>query len=186
MKSTSKTFHTKQVDHIVTKDPIAYKKVDPTQFPGYQVNEIPIQQQQYGYVKDDLLNEFKKQTSSTTIVNVGIGQGKTTAIYEYIKYISDNEDYIIVLASPFITLVEKDYRSLTVDHHINPDTILLYSDLESEKEEALKDLPAINYGYYFNNQSLFRRKFFLRNEFMLLRSTVCWETQVNQRLYNQH
>lgn len=158
MKSTSKTFHTKQVDHIVTKDPIAYKKVDPTQFPGYQVNEIPIQQQQYGYVKDDLLNEFKKQTSSTTIVNVGIGQGKTTAIYEYIKYISDNEDYIIVLASPFITLVEKDYRSLTVDHHINPDTILLYSDLESEKEEALKDLPAINYGYYFNNQSLFRKE----------------------------
>lgn len=156
MKSTSKTFTKVQVDHIVQHDPIEYKKVDPNQFTGYSVNQIPVQQDKNGYVNTDLLKEFKKVDKCTTIVNVGIGQGKTTAIYEYIKYLSQNKDYVVVLASPFITLVEKDYRELTETHKIAEDQILLYSDLETERVDALVGLPVINYGYLMSNQSLFK------------------------------
>lgn len=154
MKSTSKTFNKVQVDHIVHHDSIEYKKVDPNRFSGYTVNQIQVQQDNNGYVNSDLLNEFSTKDTCTTIVNVGIGQGKTTAVYEYIKQLTLNDDLIVVLASPFVTLVEKDLKTLTEEHKIDPKNILVYLDLETEKKDALNDMVNVNYAYAFDDQNL--------------------------------
>ncbi len=66
-----------------------------------------------GYHTDDILrivNSGKREYLN--IINIGVGQGKTTAIYKLIRQYFD-QGYKIIVASPFHTLVEKDYAAVT-------------------------------------------------------------------------
>ena len=65
-----------------------------------------------GYLDDltDYLNNTKYK--ETILINIGIGRGKTYSIYEHVRHLYCNTDEIVILASPFKSLVNKDYDSL--------------------------------------------------------------------------
>ena len=123
-------------DFIDAKE-IEYKKVDPEVFirNNYTVNKLELEYDQKRYLTDSIYNIIDLDTSSTDILNVATGTGKTTAIYKLTKKILDYDDSsIIIMATPFIALVNKDFESLTKKYGINEETITDYRNLKKEFE----------------------------------------------------
>lgn len=58
----------------------------------------------------DYANSFGKQT---TILDIQVGRGKTTACYNIIEQYYKEKDHLIIVLSPFKKLVEKDYDEIT-------------------------------------------------------------------------
>ena len=67
-------------DFIDAKE-IEYKKVDPEVFirNNYTVNKLELEYDQKRYLTDSIYNIIDLDTSSTDILNVATGTGKTTA-----------------------------------------------------------------------------------------------------------
>ncbi len=130
-------FNIHQFDAKPFLDPreIEYKKVDIQDFIDckYVVNEINIIPDLKGFVTVDLFNKIEIKNSSTDVINIPTGSGKTTAIYRKIKEIIDqDEKSIIILATPFIALVGKDFDYLTKGFDLDPDIITKYTDLQDD------------------------------------------------------
>ncbi len=66
-----------------------------------------------GYISNDLVANFHKDLSEVLIINAGVGQGKTQGIYEIIEDLTQDDNNIVIMASPFKSLVEKDYTNLS-------------------------------------------------------------------------
>lgn len=48
----------------------------------------------------------------TVILDIPVGRGKTTACYNTIEYFAKDEQYVILVLSPFKKLVDKDYEAI--------------------------------------------------------------------------
>lgn len=107
----------------ILSKPISYKKITEkrlgvpsgVEYYGKSILHLDIKNE---YV-DDLGSQLKKTivhgniTGKTTFINIGVGRGKTTAIYEFIEHLYKNTDHVIIMASPFRSLVQKDYDNIT-------------------------------------------------------------------------
>ena len=108
----------------IKSQPIAYKEITqyrigtPQGVPYFRKKTLGLDKK--GKYVNDLYGELIKTMPSlpnefpkTVILNIGVGRGKTTAIYEFIEYLYKETDHVIIMASPFKALVEKDYTELT-------------------------------------------------------------------------
>jgi len=92
---------------------IEFKEINPSDFPNNTIEnngeKIIISPDERGYITEELLNSIDKESSNTLVINAAVGQGKTTAIIKALKSFYDNtvEDYLIIVASPFVSLVEQ-------------------------------------------------------------------------------
>ena len=100
--------------------PIQFKEINYSDFPNYLPSDeekIIITPNAEGYISDELYNEIDLDRKDTTIINAGVGQGKTKAIIDFIKYYyGRNEDktgnYKIVIVTPFKALNSEYSRKI--------------------------------------------------------------------------
>ena len=121
--------------HYLTSIPIEYKKVDVDDFieKGYSAKKIMLDVDDSGYAVKSIVDAIDIKKPSTDIINVTTGCGKTTAIYKLIKKINDDvKNAIIIVATPYISLVDKDFDDLVNEYGIHSDLITKYSDLTKD------------------------------------------------------
>src|SRR5690606_17607954 len=63
------------------------------------------------------LPDLENGKKETVVFNFQVGRGKTQLCYELVKKYAD-EGYIVIVCSPFIKLVEKDYKA--INDLVNP------------------------------------------------------------------
>ncbi len=140
------TFTEYDPKQFITEQEINYEQLDESLFKekGYevQVNEIKSDSK---YLTQDILKYLKKGEKSTTVLNLGTGTGKTYAIEKYIIELLKDKQNVIILASPYRTLVDKDKRYLTErkESKISTKQVVTISEIEELKS---KDNPK-----YFRN-----------------------------------
>lgn len=109
----------------VLESPIVYKKVSKQNFEEvYSISEIKLTPDDNGYITNSLLENFNQQEielSNIAVINCGVGQGKTTAIHEIIKeYFEQRDKYIVIIATPFWSLVDKYFNQICEDLNLVP------------------------------------------------------------------
>lgn len=129
--------------------PIEFKEVNPDDFisgtnlAGSRINnstlEIEpngqktiIQPNERGYINDALQAQITLGYKNTVVVNAAVGQGKSYAIIQTIKkYYEDDSDqeYLIIVASPFVSLVKQYINDIHVDGGIPKEEIFDYNNL---------------------------------------------------------
>lgn len=152
------------LDYTLFDDtPIEFKKINHTDFDSslYKVSAKEIvEPNKDGFLSDNLIPILTKDLheKNTTVINAGVGQGKTTAIMEVVKEFADSKDYIVVIAVPFKSLIEQ-YQEDCVKNDIskhrifNQLEIAKYFDKKEEKPE---------WGSLYNEEEVIN-KFNIRN-----------------------
>lgn len=113
--------------------PIEFKQINPEDFPAFHTTEkIIISPDGQGYIKDSLASHIELHDKNTVVVNAGVGQGKTTAIIDIVKQYYDNTDYVIFIASPFVSLVEQYYKDI-LEKDIPEANVFRYETLGNEE-----------------------------------------------------
>ncbi|MCT3949056.1 DEAD/DEAH box helicase family protein [Elizabethkingia anophelis] len=99
--------------------PVEFKEINPSDFPNYSVNDkIIIQPDTNGYINGTLQEQIDLFEKNTVVVNAAVGQGKTYSIIDIVKrYYDEEEDYLIFIASPFVSLV-KQYVNKVIERGI--------------------------------------------------------------------
>ena len=92
---------------------IEFKKINPEDFDGFEVDKVEISPNEDGYIKEELHSKTNIGEKNTMVINVGVGQGKTYSIIEIVKKYHQETDYIIFIASPFVSLVEQYYHKVS-------------------------------------------------------------------------
>ncbi|MEZ4801143.1 MAG: DEAD/DEAH box helicase family protein [Gelidibacter sp.] len=128
--------------------PIEYKKISQEDFDSNQYNLIineTIEPNEDGYISDKLLPILTKdlENKNTTIINAGVGQGKTKAIIEVIAKYASNPDYLVIIAVPYKSLIEQYVNDC--QKHYDKDKIfdLLSYEENLRGEKSKKE----NWGY---------------------------------------
>lgn len=122
---------------FVDSKEIEYKAIDTEVFnrDHYSAKKFDLKYDKDGYLTDSIINAIDLKESSTDILNVATGSGKTTAIYKLIEKILEFDDKsIIIMATPFISLVNKDVESLTKDYGLKEEIITDYRELKKKFE----------------------------------------------------
>lgn len=125
----------------VTKNinaPIEFKKIDSKRFNNYNWShtaKIKINKTGHLDTKDGL-RVLDYNTKNTTVLNIGTGMGKTTLVYNMIReVIMTDPEAVVIMCSPFISIVEKDYSALTNPNgkfKVDPLVTVNYVDLSNE------------------------------------------------------
>ena len=92
--------------------PIEFKEINPEDFPGFEIEndskKVIIEPNDGGYISDAFQAEIDLRSKNTVVVNAAVGQGKSTAIIRTIgKYYHEHPDTLIIVATPFVSLVEQ-------------------------------------------------------------------------------
>ncbi|WP_345202894.1 DEAD/DEAH box helicase family protein [Chryseobacterium ginsengisoli] len=89
--------------------PINFKQINASDFEGFYVegNGKTIIEPRNGYISEPLLENIDLGKKDTTIINASVGQGKTTAVIKFVEWYYKTQDYIIVIAAPFKSLIEQ-------------------------------------------------------------------------------
>lgn len=95
--------------------PIQFKEINYSDFPGYnRIDEekIIVTPNEEGFISEKLRDNVDLFNNDTTIINAGVGQGKTTAIIEFIKHyyektVDESANYKIIVVTPFKALNSK-------------------------------------------------------------------------------
>lgn len=92
--------------------PIEFKEINPQDFDRNYYNVKPkevIEPNEEGYIGEKLSPILTKdlENKNTTVINAGVGQGKTRAIIEVLTKYASNPDYVIVIAVPYKSLIEQ-------------------------------------------------------------------------------
>ena len=87
------------------------------------------------YLNDDLQGEINLTDKETVVINAPVGNGKSYAIIQTIKrfYEDKDQDYLIVVASPFVSLVEQYVADIHKDGKIPKEQIYNYDELGRTK-----------------------------------------------------
>lgn len=114
-----------------------FKQLNHSDFSGYLFDDKEktiIEPNSEGFISDALNNVIDLNKSDTTIINAGVGQGKTTAIIDnFVKYYYQQNKlgnrYKIVIVTPFKTL-NKDYETKIINRSNLNDVCFDYQDLD--------------------------------------------------------
>ncbi|MCL6218598.1 DEAD/DEAH box helicase family protein [Zunongwangia pacifica] len=92
--------------------PIEFKEINPKDFDKEYYNVPPkqiITPDKKGFIKASLspILEADLENKNTTIINAGVGQGKTRAILNVIGKYSKLSDYVVIIAVPYNSLIEQ-------------------------------------------------------------------------------
>lgn len=91
--------------------PIEFKEINREDFPLFEVGEKEIiRPNEHGFINDELQSCINLNENNTVVVNAAVGQGKTYSIIDIVsKYYNESEEYMIFIASPFVSLVQQYY-----------------------------------------------------------------------------
>lgn len=116
--------------------PIEFKQINPEDFPQFEVSEKNIiSPNSQGYIKDALNEKLRLGDKNTVVINAGVGQGKTHAIIDIVKQYYEREEFVIFIASPFVSLVEQYYKDV-LEKGIPENDVLRYEVLGNEELPA--------------------------------------------------
>lgn len=108
--SNSKQITGKQLQFKLTDAEIDYFKLQEEYFqPDFEVKKYTPAITEGQHVVLPAEFEFKKV--ETVVFNMQVGKGKTTLCYDLIEQF-DDEKYCVIVCSPFIKLVQKDYEEI--------------------------------------------------------------------------
>ena len=123
--------------------PIEYKQINPEDFSsaGFDVEEkVIIEPNDDGYIFDALRRVIGISDKKTVVVNAPVGYGKSYAIIKLIKAIYDiKPESKIIVATPFVSLVEQYVTDISEVGNIPKNDIYSYSNLGRNKKESYKD-----------------------------------------------
>jgi hypothetical protein len=114
--------------------PIEFKEINPSDFPGFEVEnsreKIIIEPNRLGYINDAFQDKIDLSHKNTIVVNAAVGQGKSTAIIKTIgKYYHEHPNTVIIVASPFVSLVEQYCNDIHNVANIPQEQIYNYGNL---------------------------------------------------------
>ncbi|WP_299398656.1 DEAD/DEAH box helicase family protein [uncultured Gelidibacter sp.] len=98
--------------------PIEFKQINPEDFPEFDVAEKVKLEHENGFIGESFINNINIHESNTVVLNCGVGSGKTTAIIKAVKQFYDNDEYVIFIASPFVSLVQQYFLDVQEKAHI--------------------------------------------------------------------
>ncbi|MEC4115272.1 DEAD/DEAH box helicase [Myroides pelagicus] len=114
--------------------PIEFKELNPEDFESFNVpDKIIIEPNTDGYINEVLQNAIELSTKNTVVVNAGVGQGKTYSIIQLVKQYYELEEYVIFIASPYMSLVQQ-YYDKTIDCGIPEDKIYRYENIGTNRD----------------------------------------------------
>ncbi len=114
--------------------PIEFKEINPEDFPQFEVEnnneKIIIEPNDSGFINDAFQDKIDIRHKNTVVVNAAVGQGKSTAIIKTIgKYYHEHPDTLIIVASPFVSLVEQYFNDIHIKAEIPQEQIYNYGTL---------------------------------------------------------
>lgn len=113
--------------------PIEFKQINPQDFPHFELSEkVIISPNDEGYIKEALNSNLRLGDKNTVVINAGVGQGKTHTIIDIVKQYYDREEFVIFIASPFVSLVEQYYKDV-LDKQIPEGDVFRYEVLGNEE-----------------------------------------------------
>ncbi|GAA4237609.1 hypothetical protein GCM10022291_24860 [Postechiella marina] len=112
--------------------PVEFKKINSEDFPYFEVEEKVNLELNNGYIGDSFIENISIDESNTVVVNCGVGSGKTTAIIRAIKQFYENQEYVIFVASPFLSLVEQYYDDIQRKAEISEGDIYRHESIGEE------------------------------------------------------
>ncbi len=114
---------------------------------NYKINEVQrFSPNKHGWISDNLLAKIKQpdvfDREETVIVNFGVGKGKTYTAHRLILEYAKQEDTLVIVASPYKSLVDRDYSKLS---RLNTENntglqVMNYIQVTKEKDEAFDKL----------------------------------------------
>lgn len=123
--------------------PIDFKQINPDDFTsvGFSVDEkVIIEPNDDGYIFDALNDNISMSEKNTVVINAPVGYGKSYAIIKLIKAIYGiNKRSKIIVATPFVSLVEQYVTDINEVGDIPIKDIYSYSNLGRNKKESYKD-----------------------------------------------
>lgn len=92
---------------------IEYFQLNEQDFSKFEVDKTSIKTSDYSYLSDVLETHITLEDKNTVVINTPVGNGKSYAIIQTIKRFYDaEEDYLIFVAAPFVSLVEQYYQDI--------------------------------------------------------------------------
>jgi len=111
---------------------IEFKEINPTDFNDNFIvdDKVIIEPNEDGYINEVLQSNISLDTKNTVVINAAVGQGKSFAIIKTIKrYYEKDEKYLIIVASPFVSLVKQYCMDIHKDAGIPTSEIFNYNEL---------------------------------------------------------
>lgn len=98
---------------------------------GFSVTKQINKESRNRYLNEDLQSIINLNEKNTTVINAPVGNGKSFAIIQTMKrfYDSKEQDYIIIVATPFVSLVEQYVNEIHTKGGIPVDQIYNYNNI---------------------------------------------------------
>lgn len=98
---------------------------------GFTVTKQIHKESRNRYLNEDLQSIIKLEEKNTTVINAPVGNGKSYAIIQTIKRFLDSkeQDYLIIVATPFVSLVEQYVNEIHTKGGISVDQIYNYNNI---------------------------------------------------------
>lgn len=110
--------------------PIEFKEINPKDFPMFEVNNKEIiHPNEDGFINDSMQSRIQLGEKNSVVINAFVGCGKSYAIIQTIKEYYNTTDYLIIVASPYVSLVEQYVDDIHKDAQIPKEDIYNYTDL---------------------------------------------------------
>lgn len=111
--------------------PIEYKQLNPDDFSDtFKIEKINIELEGVSYLNDIIQEKLKIHKTNTVVINTPVGNGKSYAIIQTIKrFYEAEEDYLIFVASPFVSLVDQYYNNIQELAEIPANQIFNYNKI---------------------------------------------------------
>lgn len=124
--------------------PIEYKEINPEDFDSnfYTVSEKRIiEPDEAGYLTKEIENVVREgyDEKNTVVINCGVGQGKTTAVINMIQNYLKFDEYIVILAVPYKSLIKQYVEQLLKRDGISKDEVFNLQDIDSQNQINITD-----------------------------------------------
>lgn len=119
--------------------PIEYKALNPEDFSNvFKISKKVIELEGLTYLNDVIQKELRIHKKNTVVINTPVGNGKSYAIIQTIKrFYHADEDYLIFVASPFVSLVDQYFNSIQEFAGIPTSDIYNYNNIGRTKESYI-------------------------------------------------
>ena len=116
--------------------PIEYKELNPNDFSEvFSVQKAMLELDGMEYLNDVIQQKIKTFRKNTVVINTPVGNGKSYAIIQTIKrFYEADEEYLIFVASPLVSLVEQYVEHIHSDGKIPQEQIYNYNKIGRSKE----------------------------------------------------
>jgi nitrogen regulatory protein PII len=158
------------LDFELLNVPIEFKQINPDDFDSqyYEVNpKHIITPNEAGYISNQIIDLIKESydEKNTVVINAGVGQGKSYSVIEMIKGYASIDEYVIILAVPYNSLIKQYVEDITKEtstENISESKVFSMLDIESLNfAESSENNELMNYGYV--NDSEIIRQFKVSN-----------------------